>query len=410
MYQAKDGGKNRFHIFDADFDRKVKASRHKQRRLQQALEADEFVLFYQPKVNIVSGDLIGLEALIRWQHPEEGILPPADFLSCILGTGLDVAVGEWVIESALAEMVRWQQMGQEFSVSVNVSAAHLLRGGFVQHLRTVLSRYPTIKPSSLELEILETDALSDMDRASQTLMACRELGLRLALDDFGTGYSSLTYLRRLPVDILKIDKSFVIDMLDDPNDLDIVEGVIQLSHAFNRTVIAEGVETLEHGVLLAQLGCQLCQGYGIARPMPVAAIADWLRTWQEQHALMAFSQSNLSIHDFALQAAIHSHLKWIGRLEAFLTHPGQNSPPEIHADQCRLGRWYAGGGAMRYGGLPEFKAIATVHEQVHALGSELLVLANAGEAQRALERLPELHGCRDRLVALLEALIKKVHV
>ena len=200
---------------------------------------------------------------------------------------LAVELGEWVIDTALTQMETWQAAGLDLPVSVNVGARQLQQADFVERLRALLARASERQPGDLELEVLETSALEDLARVSQVIEACREIGVRFALDDFGTGYSSLTYLKRLPVTLLKIDQSFVRDMLDDPEDLAILEGVLGLATAFRRQVIAEGVETVEHGEMLLQLGCELAQGYGIARPMPAAEMPGWAATWRPDPAWRA---------------------------------------------------------------------------------------------------------------------------
>lgn len=275
MYIAKQAGKNRYHLFDILQDAAIKIQRESLENIRQALKKAEFVLYYQPKVDMQTGNIIGAEALIRWQHPERGLLPPGDFLPVIENHPLSVDLGEWVIDTALTQMSIWNASGLNIPVSVNVGARQLQQRNFVTQLATLLGKYPHINPGDLELEILETSALADIAEVSAIMHACREIGVRFALDDFGTGYSSLTYLRHLPADTLKIDQSFVRDMLVDPDDLAIVNGVIGLAAAFHRQVIAEGVETLAHGKLLLSMGCVLAQGYGIARPMPAEKIPDW---------------------------------------------------------------------------------------------------------------------------------------
>jgi len=227
-----------------------------------------------------SGNVTGAEALIRWQHPQRGLLSPAQFLPAIENHPLAVEVGEWVIHTALAQIEQWHGMGLDLPVSVNVGARQLQQRDFVTRLQGILAEHPDVKPSSLELEVLETSALEDINGVSQVIEACRTMGVMFALDDFGTGYSSLTYLKRLPVALLKIDQSFVRDMLDDVDDLAILKGVIGLAQAFRREVIAEGVETIAHGTALLQLGCDLAQGYGIARPMPATELLNWACNWR----------------------------------------------------------------------------------------------------------------------------------
>jgi predicted signal transduction protein with EAL and GGDEF domain len=284
MYVAKQAGKNRFHLFDTAQDKAILTQRKSIDNVISALDKQEFLLHYQPKVNMRSGEVIGAEALIRWQHPITGLIPPLEFLPVIEGHTISLKLGEWVIDRALRQILQWQNMGVKLSVSVNISAYQLQQHNFTARLAELLAAYPQVNPHLLELEILETSALHDISQVSETMDKCHKLGVRFALDDFGTGYSSLTYLKRLPAYLIKIDQSFVRDMLQDADDLAIVEGVVSLSKAFQRKVIAEGVETVAHGVALLQLGCELAQGYGIGRPMSAANIPQWVVNWKADNA------------------------------------------------------------------------------------------------------------------------------
>jgi diguanylate cyclase (GGDEF)-like protein/PAS domain S-box-containing protein len=284
MYQAKLAGKNRFHLFDTAQDSGLRNHHESLKDIRQALLSDELVLHYQPKVNMRTGQIIGAEALIRWQHPEQGLQMPASFLPTIEDHPLAIDVGEWVIDTVLTQLEAWHVQGFDIAISVNVGARQLQQINFVTRLREILSHHPNVKPSSLALEVLETSALEDIAGVSQVIKQCTEMGIEFALDDFGTGYSSLTYLKRLPVTLLKMDQSFVRDMLVDPDDLAILEGVIGLARAFQRQVIAEGVETIAHGVQLIKLGCYLAQGFGIARPMPAQDLPRWAAEWQPDPA------------------------------------------------------------------------------------------------------------------------------
>jgi diguanylate cyclase (GGDEF)-like protein/PAS domain S-box-containing protein len=286
MYGAKQMGKNRYHLFDIHQDIVIKTQRESLDHIRRALNQQEFTLYYQPKVNMKSGKVIGAEALIRWQHPERGLLPPAVFLPIIESHPISIELGEWVINTALTQMGEWQAAGLHIPVSVNIGARQIQQQDFSANLSALLSKHPDVQPSSLELEVLETSALGDVTEVSAIMHACLELGVSFALDDFGTGYSSLTYLRRLPADMLKIDQSFVRDMLDDPGDLAIINGIIGLASAFQRQVIAEGVETIAHGSQLLSMGCMLAQGYGIARPMPASDLPNWVANWKPDAAWM----------------------------------------------------------------------------------------------------------------------------
>ena len=281
MYLAKQAGKNRYQLFDTEIDRIAQSHREFLDQMEIALQCDEFVLYYQPQVDLRSGQVIGVEALVRWERPGFGLLPPSAFLPHLNGSHLEARFGEWVIETALLQMRAWSAMGLDIKVSVNISANHLLEADFCARLGLTLGRYPDIDASLLELEVLETAEIDDMQSAVEVLQACMALGVRFALDDFGTGYSSLTYLRKLPVHVLKIDQSFVRDMLIDPDDLGIVRGIIELATIFGRQVVAEGVETSEHGYTLLKLGCNIVQGYGVARPMHADSFLAWRDAWRK---------------------------------------------------------------------------------------------------------------------------------
>lgn len=277
MYRAKLAGRNRVHLFDADHDQIVQSRLQEVERLRRALRDGELMLYYQPKVNMVDGAVIGAEALLRWNHPERGVLAPGAFIGLAdEHNGLIFDIGEWAIGQALEQMESWwRHSGILIPVSVNISANHLVQDGFIERLEAALSKHPGIPPECLELEILETDALEDTGHVSAIMGACRDLGVKFAIDDFGTGYSSLRYLKDLPANTLKIDQSFVKNMLTDEGDLLIVQGVISMAEVFKRGLIAEGVETVEHGRMLIGLGCRKAQGYGIAKPMPADSIPEW---------------------------------------------------------------------------------------------------------------------------------------
>lgn len=281
MYEAKQSGKNRYYIFDSEHDRTVRSQHEKIDEIRQALSENQFVLYYQPKVNMRTHTLVGVEALIRWIHPEKGLIPPLDFLPFIEDHPLAVDIGEWVINEALSQIDRWSEEGFDTKVSVNVGARQLLSGNFVGRLREILNHHQNVDSSKLEIEILETSALENIKQASLIMEECKEMGIDFAVDDFGTGYSSLSYLKKLPVSIIKIDQSFVRDMLQDKNDLAILEGIISLASAFERTVIAEGVETEDHCSMLLKLGCDRAQGYGIARPMRGEQMVVWSNEWEK---------------------------------------------------------------------------------------------------------------------------------
>ncbi|MCU7915589.1 MAG: EAL domain-containing protein [Candidatus Thiodiazotropha sp. (ex Gloverina cf. vestifex)] len=404
MYIAKELGKNRYHLFDPVEDRQVKAHREIVQLLEQAVANNQFILHYQPKVNMSTCEVMGMEALIRWNHPEKGLLYPNDFLQYLINTDLEVEVGNWVIESALKQQMLMREMGVDLSVSVNIGAYHLQKPGFVKHIQELMASHPEIKPGDIEFEILETASIDDVNQIYHTLVSCRELGIRFALDDFGTGYSSLAYFHRLPVDLLKIDQTFVRDMLEDPQDLTIVDSVVRLAGAFDQPVIAEGVESLEHGAALLRLGCHLGQGYGIARPMPAEQMPDWLEGWKENVEWQGLKSRLYDIDGADIHAAITSHRDWVGNLIEALQLDCSIPPAQLDSKHCAFGRWFHGVGYVQYGHLTVYNEIRKIHEEIHALGHEMVGLFSQGHRDLALSRVPELELMRDRFVGKLETL------
>jgi EAL domain-containing protein (putative c-di-GMP-specific phosphodiesterase class I) len=285
MYGAKQAGRNGYLFFDPEHRRRTEERALAISRVQEALDRQEFLLFYQPKVDMRSNRVLGFEALLRWDHPQKGLLSPLHFLPLIENTGLSSRVGDWVLAQALDHLAQWQRSGLDISVSVNVSARHLQESDFAQRLSELLARHPEPLATHLELEMLETVAHADIEVTSALVARCQGIGVRFALDDFGTGYSTLSYLKRLPVDVLKIDRSFVHHMLDDTQDLAIVEGVIGLARTFNCTVVAEGVESPAQARVLLDLGCNIGQGNGIAAPMPSTQVSQWARGYRGMFAL-----------------------------------------------------------------------------------------------------------------------------
>jgi len=401
MYQAKQSGKNRFHLFDAEHDRAVRGRHENIERIRRGIRNQEFVLYYQPKVNLRAGTLVGAEALIRWAHPERGLLGPGTFLPDIENHRVGNEIGDWVIDTALHQIDQWRSEGLDVPVSVNISANHLQQADFVDRLDALLKAHPDVPPKRLELEVTETSALEDIERVSSILTACSNLGVRFALDDFGTGYSSLTYLKRLPVSVLKIDQSFVRDMLHDPGDLSILEGVLGLARAFHREVIAEGVESVDHGKLLLQLGCDRAQGYAIARPMPAADLTAWARDWKAPEAWT--NTGRLRREDVEMLYAAAEHRAWLHRLEQYAMRATQERP-EMNAEGCRFGLWLS---AMQHnaGRIPDLPLIQSLHEDIHALSQHIVDAVSTKDEQALPDLLGDLHERSSDMLAHLHAVI-----
>lgn len=405
MYQAKVAGKNRYHLFDPEIDRNERGRHEQLERIRQALEQQEFVLYFQPKVDLRRGKVFGVEALIRWQHPELGLLPPLRFLPMIENHSLGLRVGDWVLDTALLQLEAWSSQGIDLSISVNVSAQQLQQPDFVVRLEQRLAAHPDLPNERLELEVLETSALEDFARVSQVIAACARMGVSFALDDFGTGYSSLSYLKNLPAAVLKIDQSFVRDMLDDPEDLAILDGILGLVSAFRRRAIAEGVETHGHCKQLLQLGCDFAQGYYIARPMPANEIPRWLDNWQPDTSLSQIPV--ISGDRLTILFAIVEHRAWVRGIEDYLQGEGQ-PPPLLDYQSCRFGVWLSGTVARLL--IPEDTVaplISHLHRQAHGIATEIVELHSTGKTVEAKRRLTELYSVRDELISHLENLLSQ---
>ncbi len=279
-YAAKQSGRNRVHLFDPEDRARNEAKSIAQTQLQSALDQGQLLLYYQPTIDLANSALVALEALLRWKHPQHGVIAPAQFLPLIQQTPVAERLNNWVFESALGQLAQWQENGLDVMVHVNINAQDLMAPDFLSRLQALLDRHGVFVAHRLVLEILETSALGELDRLQKVMQQCREIGIRFAADDFGTGYSSLSHLKSLPLDILKIDRSFVNNMLNDPQDLAIVEGVIALSETFNCQVIAEGLKTQEQAARLLELGCTFAQGNSIAPAMPAQNVLAWAESFQ----------------------------------------------------------------------------------------------------------------------------------
>jgi diguanylate cyclase (GGDEF)-like protein len=286
LYRAKGQGGDNYQFYTADMNDKALKRLALENSLRRALERREFEVYYQPQVDINSGRVFGVEALVRWQHPEMGLVSPAEFIPLAEDTGLIVPIGEWVLRTACAQSKSWQEAGfAPLSVAVNLSARQFQQ----QNLSSVVARIlqeTGLDPHYLELELTESSIMENAESAVRTLGELKEMGVKIAVDDFGTGYSSLGYLKRLPIDKLKIDQSFVRDVTTDPDDAALVMAIIALAHNLRLEVVAEGVETEEQRRFLHLLRCDGWQGYLFSKPLPVGAFEELLSEGQS----LAFSK------------------------------------------------------------------------------------------------------------------------
>ena len=307
LYQIKNAGKSAFLMYgDTEKVKEVSKSSFSHVEVLSAINEEQLRLFFQPKIDMTSGEIIGFEALVRWQHPSKGLLSPIEFLPSINESDVEVLLGQYVIKEALKCLSTWHNYGLKLRVSVNLSAYHLARSSFIKSLEIICNEFPGLDLSFFQIEILESHALDELSSIQTVIAECKEkFDISMALDDFGTGYSSLSHIRTLPIKTIKIDQSFVRNMLNDADDYKIVESVISLANSFNIEVIAEGVESVKHAQILLCMGCKIAQGYAIARPMPAASVLEWACNFYIPELIAIENDQNDCLKTSQLRLLIH---------------------------------------------------------------------------------------------------------
>jgi diguanylate cyclase (GGDEF)-like protein/PAS domain S-box-containing protein len=404
MYQSKLSGKNRYTIFNTIQDRLIREQQVLLSCIEQGLDKQEFILFYQPKVNMSTAEVIGAEALIRWNHPEQGLLLPDKFLPLITEHSLSISLDKYVIRKALTQLNTWQNAGIHFPISINIGAFTLKQKNFVDMLEAIIADFPRVNTELLSIEILETSILNDLEHVSETIRSCVKFGIEFALDDFGTGYSSLSYLKHLPVTQLKMDQSYVRDILEDPEDLAILDGVINFSHVFNNMPLAEGVESLEHGKMLIRLGCNFAQGYAIARPMPEKELLPWLISWQQPIEWLGITA--IEKEEISLLYAIVEHKAWIQAIKIHLQDKNSKLP-KVDSQHCYFSRRFSKYTQSNNYYSGNYQLIEQLHTQLHDICNQALTNKLNQQDTHAIEMIPEINLCSDKLVNELEILITK---
>jgi diguanylate cyclase (GGDEF)-like protein len=402
MYLAKLAGKNRYHLFDPTNDENTREKLAHIEDIRRGLLQGEFVLYYQPKVNLLSGEVIGFEALIRWQHPTRGLLMPSTFIPLLDQHPAAISLGNWVIEHALSQIAAWQRLGLTTVVSVNIDAMQLHDPDFIGRLQRQLLAQPSVKPGQLELEILETGAMENMPHVSALIGELQELGISCSLDDFGTGYSSLTFLKQLTAHTIKIDKSFVLGMLDDAEDATIVNSVLSLAHNFDRRALAEGVETEAHGKALIEFNCEFGQGYAIARPMPGEQVIGWVAEWRLP---ASWTQSHTrATQDIAALLAETEHRAWLKHLHGFVAQQ-MPLPPTNQAHVCRFGQWLNKPSTRkRFGQHPDSTLLTLMHNQLHHQAEQVVARVQSDKSAEVSDALIEVDRLSDEMLNVLHRL------
>lgn len=406
LYAAKAAGRDRYLRFAPEFEREAQRRKEMVDWVEKALQDDRLYLVYQPIVAI-GGDperpaVVGVEALLRLRHPERGEMSAAAFAAALDHGRLARPIGRFVFERALAQGAAWHAQGLKLHIAVNVSAEHLLQPDFLADLRQALAAQPAFPASSLVLEVTESAPLRNLPQAREVLQACQDLGLMVALDDFGTGAASLTYLQQLPAQSIKIDQSFVRDMVNDPKDFAIVSAVVTAANLLGLEVIGEGAESLDHLAMLAAMGCTLAQGYAIARPLPADSIPAWVQTWQRP-------QVHLRAAAFPREVEAAQQRR-VERIQLALR--GQAPFPDHVLDlaaenQCHLGLWLHGQGRLYYGRDPRYSLLLEQHAHIHELARQAKAAFDAGQREHAQRLGAELAALSERIMEGIRALSRE---
>jgi len=403
MYHSKVKGKNNYHLFDLEDNQKIVHQHHRLHEIELALTNDELQLYYQPKVNMKTGKVFGVEALIRWLHPEKGLIPPIEFLPAIEGTELDIKVGNWVINQAMRQLAHWKKLGIELEISINISSLHLLSPTFFTHLGDTLTKYPDVDSKYLQMEILESSVLADVDAIQNCITICNtKYGIQFSLDDFGTGYSSLTHIRKLPAQTIKIDQSFIFDILDDPNDYTIVAGIIALAESFGRDIIAEGVETVEHGSMLLLMGCDNAQGYGIARPMPADDFILWLDNYTPNNAWMTYNDQTQTPVEKRVNLLHLIINQWVKQLTNHLNSKDDATVwMGLDQEKCHCSYWISRESKEHLFSKQWLNKLHHAHEKMHQIAQQLFHQGNEIDKDLARTNLDNMHSSINDVYAIL---------
>lgn len=390
-YRAKQNGRNNYVHFTRDMHHGQRERMEVSINLRKALQCNEFELHYQPKLDLHSMKVNSLEALIRWRHPERGLISPGMFIPIAEECGLIAELGAWVLEEACRQLVQWRRDGlPEMRIAVNLSAGQLCQDDIFARVMNTLSRYG-LPSRCLEVEITESMVLHNPDQVLETFRALCAQGVQIAIDDFGTGYSSFSYLKQFPSQRLKIDKSFVDDLLEDSGNVEIVRAIIAVAHCLKMRVIAEGVETLEQLMILQEHGCDEIQGYCFGRP--ISGIEIVKQPWERRR--------------LPEQIAWFDHKRWMDKIIfALQGDAGYMVNPETanNHQHCLFLNWYSASGHDDYGAFADYGEMGEIHAECHRCATEMIRLQQIGCRDRARDMIPKLFEMQRQLQKKLEAI------
>jgi diguanylate cyclase (GGDEF)-like protein len=407
MYEAKSNGKNQFRFFDTREHVKVKANFRALKKIENAIDKGEFQLYYQPKLSAHNLKIESFEVLSRWVHPILGVLGPAEFLPLIENDDLMYKFDEWVIKESLLGVQKLKKEGIDVYLSVNISPKQFKQTNFVNKVKSIVDDMG-IDPSYLkyiEFEITENTALESITHTNETMHQLNKMGVSFALDDFGTGYSSLTHLKQLNVNTIKIDRSFIEDMLHDSQDMAIVNAVISLSKVFQIEVVAEGAENIEQLLMLLELGCDSIQGYTISKPMNYDTTLSYMKNFTLDPRWRVVTKNLPRRADFELLLAQSNHKYWVELILDSINRDNYKNIPQLSHHSCRFGKWLHNNGKKYFAKYGSFHELVSVHKQIHKDVSAIIDTLSDGAPDEQKERcIKKIITLRDQLLGVIDRL------
>ena len=388
MYQVKEQGKNGWEIFQPAMTEALENSYRLKKELEESLGENRFALHYQPQVELASGRLVGVEALLRWNHPERGLLDSESFIGILAGCDLAIDIERWALEEILSQIEDWSEQGIRPRVKMNIGSRHLLSGRFTDDLRNALSRHPEVPPQALELDITETKSFPEISKVKEIFDACRRLGVSISVANIGTEHGSIAYIQTLGVDRVTIDRRFVRDLPKSPQDMAIVASLVTSAKLLLVDVVGEGIETEEEGDLLLRWGCRIGQGFGIAHPMVPEEIPGWAERYRPFESWSHWAEVPWDPQNYPLLLAKEAARVFYENFLDGIAKPGVSRVEWTDSHRCLQGRWIDGDGQLRYGATLEFRQYRDAHEHLHSLIREAILSRDAGDFPR-LDTLKE---------------------
>jgi len=407
MYQAKSSETRRYAFFDTHMDEDEERRMESAREVARALEEGSFRLCYQPVVNLLNGEIVYAEALVRWDHPKRGFLSPHSFLPHIAGTDTIRDLDRWVLDAAIDQLARWTGIGLQIPVSVNLDAMWLSQPTFHAEVSNLLAAHPEIPPALLRIEVREWSETGGLPEIRRTLEKLNTLGVLTSLDDFGTGTTPLPNLSVLPLDALKISQEVLLDFQKGNGKMAFIEGVSGLAKSLGQKVVAKGLEKREYGLLLEKMGCDLAQGFGISSPLPPEEFLSWREAWiNGDHA--SRGTPNVSENELVILSVFLAHLEWIYRTVMDLRSLLQKKEgASATFDPSPVSEWFSGEGRASYGNLPVFAPLETCSDEIDATVRGMFEKLRQGDGEGALDLSRRLLARKDRLQILYQSLQKE---